>query len=89
MSVHGDLAGGAAQRRRDPRLRSWLRHELLAVTCWCLFVLEEYSYVDFLGDDFRIHRIQRFLVRQWIHVTASLRSLWVMFSVYSAKLRPQ
>ena len=27
MSVHGELAGGAAQRRRERRLRSWLRHE--------------------------------------------------------------
>ena len=45
----------------------------LAVACSTLFVLEEYSYVVFLGDDFRICRIQRFLVRQWIHVTASLR----------------
>ena len=42
-------------------------------------VLEEFSYVDFQGDDFRIHRTQRFLVRQWIHVNASLRSLWVLF----------
>ena len=30
----------------------------LTVACSALFVLEEYSYVDFLGDDFRIHRIQ-------------------------------
>ena len=27
MSLHGELAGGAAQRRRERRLRSWLRHE--------------------------------------------------------------
>ena len=27
MSVHGELAGGAAQRSRERRLRSWLRHE--------------------------------------------------------------
>ena len=36
----------------------------LAVACSALFVLEKYSSFDFLGDDFRIHRIQRFLVRQ-------------------------
>ena len=27
MLLHGELAGGAAQRRRERRLRSWLRHE--------------------------------------------------------------
>ena len=45
----------------------------LAVTCPIWFLLEEYSTWHILGDDFRIRRIQRFLVRQWIHVTASLR----------------
>ena len=45
----------------------------MAVACSTLFVLEEYSFVVFLGDVFRICRIQRFLVRQWIHGTASLR----------------
>ena len=49
----------------------------LAVACSTLFVPEEYAV--FLGEDFRICRIQRFLVRQWIHVTAGLRSLWVLF----------
>ena len=34
---------------------------------------EEYIYAVFLGEFFQICRIQRFLVRQWIHVTASLR----------------
>ena len=31
MSLHGDLAGGAFQRRRDRRLRLWLRHERMSV----------------------------------------------------------
>ena len=29
---------------------------------------EEYRYAVFLGVDFRIYRINRFLVRQWMHV---------------------
>ena len=49
----------------------------LAVTCSIWFLLEVYS---------RIRRIQRFLVRQWIHVAASLRVLGGIFSVYSAML---
>ena len=39
-----------------------------------------------LGDDFRIRRIQRFLDRQWIHVTAGLRVLGSIVSVFSAML---
>ena len=31
MSLHGDLVGGAALRRRDRGLRSWLRHERMSV----------------------------------------------------------
>ena len=42
------------------------------------------QFCRFWGDDFRIRRVQRFLVRQWIHVIASLRSLWVLFP-YSAQ----
>ena len=34
----------------------------LAVTCSILFLPEEYSTWSILGDDFRIRRIQRFLV---------------------------
>ena len=34
---------------------------------------EEHIYAVFLGEDFRARRIQHLLVRQWIHVTASLR----------------
>ena len=41
-------------------------------------------YVDFLGEYFRIRRIQRFSVRQWIHVAASLRVVCTL--VYSAML---
>ena len=37
-----------------------------------------------LGDDFRIRRIQRFLVRQWIHIYTSLRSLRLL-SPYPAQ----
>ena len=33
----------------------------LAVACSTLFVPEEYSYAVFLGDDFRICRIQLFI----------------------------
>ena len=42
----------------------------LLVRCW---LPEEYIHAVFLGEYFRICRIQRFLVRQWIHVTSSLR----------------
>ena len=31
MSLQGDLAGGAAHRRRDHGLSSWLRHERMSV----------------------------------------------------------
>ena len=41
---------------------------------------------DFLGDAFRIRRIQRFFVRRWIHVTASLRVFAGFVSVFSAML---
>ena len=34
----------------------------LAVACSTLSVPEKYSFAVFLGDDFRIRRIQRFLV---------------------------
>ena len=54
----------------------------------------------FLGDDFWIYfRVQRFLVRQWIHVSSSLRRLLLdpaidsrpafFVTVYSALLGPQ
>ena len=38
----------------------------------------------FPGDDFRKCRIQRFLVRQWTHVTASLRFFFCVLFPYSA-----
>ena len=53
----------------------------LAVTCSIWFLPEEYVVP---GDDVRIRRIQRFLVRQWMHIYASLRSLRLLFP-YTAK----
>ena len=38
------------------------------------------AHVDFLVDSFRIRRIQRFLVRQWIHVISRLRRLFLLGS---------
>ena len=60
-------------------------------SCSHLFSLvlpEEYSTWFILGDDLRIRRIPRFLVRQWILVTDSL---WIFgsVSVFSAMLGPQ
>ena len=51
----------------------------LAVACFMWFLPEEYSTWIILGDYFRIRRIQRFLVRQWIHVTASQRVFRCLF----------
>ena len=42
---------------------------------------EEYIYAVFLGEYFRICRIQRFLVQQWIHVTASQRRRGYCFRI--------
>ena len=80
---------------RQPRAvyKYWARMRIfygplyLAVTCSVLVCLRSTCVDFFLGDDFWINfRVQRFLVRQWIHVSSSLRRL--LYSDPSIDSRP-
>ena len=59
---------------------------------WCILrplvsgsrLPEEFCYVDFLGEDFQICRIQRLLVRQWIHAISRVRKLVYVFPTFSS-----
>ena len=50
----------------------------LAAACSALFVPKEYIHAVFLGEDFRICRIQRFLVRLCGNCSAMLGPQWYM-----------
>ena len=73
---HGETAGDHRQPRAVYKYWARLRISLRSLVSGshlfrgsCL----RSTCVGFLGDSFRTRRIQRFLVRQWIHVIASLR----------------
>ena len=67
-------AGGAQEEteEEEEEVMIFLRALVSGSHLFFVFLPEEHS-CRFLGDSFRICRIQRFLVRQWIHVISSLR----------------
>ena len=65
-----------AEKKYWARLRISLRPFVPGSNLFGVGLPEEYLCGFFLGDDFWISfRVQRFLVRQWIHVISSLRML--------------
>ena len=73
---------GRAHRQPRAVYKYWARMRISTASCTCSYLFgvglpEEYLCGFFLGDDFWIYfRVQRFLVRQWIHDSSSLRRLF-------------
>ena len=69
-------AGGAQEEaeKEEEEVMIFLRALVSGSHLFFVFLPEEYS-CRFSGSSFRICRILRFLVRQWIHVISSLRRL--------------